>query len=150
MTHIQFFWCLLVVSCGYALAKGGATERLTSVAFLIATILTLICYRASVRPWAAIDWSMLAIDGLLWVALLYIALKSDRYWPLWMASFQSAAILCHFTRIIPNLFGMAYAVSLQIWCYIMLPLLIIGTARHRRRLRISAVDTSWPDRVGAH
>jgi hypothetical protein len=135
MSHILFFWCLLAVSCGYALAKGGVTERLTSVALLLAAALTLVCYRASTRPWAVIDWSMLAIDGILWVALLGIALRSDRYWPLWMAAFQSAAVICHFTRIIPHLFGMAYAVSLQIWCYFMLPLLAVGTARHRMRDR---------------
>ena len=76
------------------------------------------------------------VDLAVFVGFLWVALRSERFWPLWMAGLQLTAILGHVLKAIDvELFARAYAAALVFWAYPMLLVLAIGTWRNQRRTR---------------
>ena len=123
----------LVGSCGAAWKWGGLDERLAALGFMLATIATNLVGQ---NGYGNTETGMLAIDALLFLGLLVIALRSDRFWPLWAAAFQLVATLVHFASMFETgNFAWAYYVALIFWTYPVFIALGAGTwfeARHRR------------------
>ena len=83
----------------------------------------------------------LAIAFLIFVA---IALRANRFWPLWVSAFLGLGVLGHLGRMAgPEVYWWAYAVVLTIWSYPIVALIALGTFLHRRRLALNGVDRSW-------
>ena len=86
------FTALVVSACLPALIWGGWEGRQTCAMFIIAGIAT---GAASISAMIPIGQSatLFSLDVLLAAGLLRIALKTNRYWPLWICSFQALSIL---------------------------------------------------------
>jgi len=64
-----------------------------------------------------------------------VALRSKRFWPLWVAGLQLTTSLGHILKgIDPDLLPRAYGAALQFWSYPILLILAVGTFRTQRRL----------------
>lgn len=138
------FFTVFFVSCGYALWRGGAPERAVAVSFLVAGLATPLLDLPQVQRFYSVALGVLAIDLLLLAALLAIALRADRFWPLLVVSLQAIIIIAHLVKLAdPELIRRAYAMMIALWTYPQLILLVIGTVRHRRRLRRNGTDSSW-------
>jgi hypothetical protein len=128
--------------CGAALWKGGRDERIVSAAFLADVIasLALLQYRTGTQ------WGVFAVDGLFFILLVAVALKSRRYWPIAAAGFQLLAILTHAASTFdPHLGGWAYITAGIIWTDLVTLSLAVGTYnrwRERRQLAAMAADGS--------
>ena len=73
---------------------------------------------------------------LVFAIFTLVALRSDRFWPLWISGLQLTATLGHALKAIEfDLVPIAYAVSLRFWSYPILIILAVGTWRSRQRLR---------------
>ena len=62
------------------------------------------------------------------VAFVVIALRSDRFWPLWVAGLQLTISISHVLKAIqPDLLPIAYGVAERFWSY---PILLYTGARY--------------------
>ncbi len=144
MEHALVFAALLALSVLYALARGGAPERLAALAYLAAYVATLAIALHKHDAFHSMEWGVLSVDLVLAAALLALALRANRYWTLWAASIQIVGIAAHLAKLlVPEILAPAYAVTLIVWSYAAIPLLIGGSLRHRQRLSNGGFDTGW-------
>ncbi len=134
ITHL-FFWGLLIVTCGYALWRGRKYEQLSAIICIAASISSVLFHSSWHQRYAGIEAGDLVIDTLVLVAFTLIALRSDRFWPLWVAGLQLTISMSHlFKAIQPNLMPIAYAAAERFWSYPTLVIIAVGAWRqHRRR-----------------
>jgi len=93
MLRLAFFYAFLVGTTIYALWKGGWPERAVALLFLFAAFATLV-----VRPeylFHDLEKGVLLVDSALFLALLAIALRAERFWPLWMTALQGISVAGH-------------------------------------------------------
>ncbi len=121
-------------SCGVAFRWGGTDERIASLAFIAATFASKLFTESN---YVHTETIVMAIDALLLLALVAVALRSDRFWPMWAAAFQLVGTSVHLASMAETGdFKWAYAVGLIFWTYPVLIALMVGTwleARHRQR-----------------
>lgn len=143
------FLTLLVCFCGYALARGGAPERVGAalqfaafgVGLSLHRSLDALGYRTAILGTATIDVVLLA-------ALVLLAWRSTRYWPLWIAGWQFATVVAHLAKLLnPDMLPLGYAIQAQIWAYPMAITTGIGAWRHRARLAAGRADPAWKGAV---
>lgn len=124
---------VVMASCGVALLWGGLDERLASFGFVLATLASKL---SIVTDYGSTETFLLAIDALLLFALLLLAMRSDRFWPMWAAAFQLVAVTVHLASMTETGdYAWAYAVGLIFWSYPVLIALGLGTwleGRHRK------------------
>ncbi len=142
--HSILYFLLLFTSIPYALARGGAPERLAAFIMLAAAALTILALSASVTVYQNAEIGEFEIDLLAFAGFLGLALCADRYWPLLVTGLQGDAVVIHLGKLAqPDILPLGYAIGLSIWSYPILVTLAIGTFRHRRRLARQGVDPAW-------
>lgn len=117
---------------------GGFDERLAASGFVLATIATNAASNETMaKTFVHTETGVLLIDVLLFFGLLALALRSDRFWPMWAAAFQLVGTMFHFARMFEaGDFAWAYYIALIFWTYPVFIALGLGTwfeGRHRRR-----------------
>lgn len=142
---LPVFLMLMVMTCGYALVRGGAPERVAGGLLIGAFLLGLPVHLAmGAAGYASAIAGAAAIDVALLVALIVLAHRSTRYWPLWVAGWQMAAVIAHLAKMLdPTMQATGYAVQAQIWGYPMVLAVGIGAVRHRLRRRAGDPDPAW-------
>jgi len=142
---LLLFLLLLTLTCGYAAARGGAPERVAAGLLVGAFILGLpLHFVLSVGGYASALIGGAAIDLALLVALIVLAHRSTRYWPLWVAGWQLAAVIAHLAKAVaPEMAAAGYAVQAQVWGYPMVLAVAAGAWRHRARRRAGDPDPAW-------
>ena len=74
------------------------------------------------------------VDIIVFAGFLWVALRSERFWPLWIAGLQLTTILGHVLKAVDvHLFSRAYGAALMFWGYPIVLILAIGTWRGQRR-----------------
>ena len=142
--RIIIFNLILLVSCGYALRKGGPPEWIGAAIFIVAALLTALLVSPMALRFHRVEHGLLAVDVAVLAGFFILSLISERYWPLWMTSLQIIEVGTHLTRLIaPHLIPRAYSEAVTFWGYPMLILLGIATWRHQNRLKTSGADKSW-------
>ena len=131
-----FFWALLLFTCGYALWRGRKYEQLSALVFITASVASVMARSSLQEQYIAVARSDFIIDSLVLIATIAIALRSDRFWPLWVAGLQLTISMSHVLKAIrPDLLPLAYAAAERFWSYPTLIILFVGAWRqHRRRM----------------
>lgn len=134
ISHQDIFRALLVASSGYALWRGRSDERIVALVCLGATFAT----RAAISPisirYSGVEFGLLLIDLVVLASFVLVALRSRRFWPLWVAGLQLTSSLGHLIKAIDfQLLPMAYGAAIALWSYPILIILAIGTWRGQRR-----------------
>jgi hypothetical protein len=131
------YWSLLAITCGYALVRGQGDERIAASVCIAASFLTPIVLSPIAGRYTHIESGELLVDCAVLAAFTLVALRSDRFWPLWLAGLQLTTSLAHFLKAIHlDLMPQAYAAAERFWSYPILIILAVGTWRgHRRRMR---------------
>lgn len=126
--------------CAIAVWRGRDLERLAAGAELATWALTLLVFKSRSE---STQWAVLAIDVALFAVLLWIALRSTRYWPLLAAGFQLLALITHFAHAVDALIsGWAYLTAILIWNY--LTLFAIGYGAITAPRRYAEIDALEP------
>ena len=134
LARVIIFWALLLLSCGYALLRGRKYERLAAIVFLAASLVSFLAHLSFGRGYVAINVGEVAVDCAVLIAIVSIAVVSDRFWPLWVAGLQLVDSLSHILKAITvNLPPWAYAIAERFWSYPILVILFIGAWRQHRR-----------------
>lgn len=141
--NMVVFPTLLIGCCSYALWRGGQPEKIVAIVLTSGCFLTTGAASHS-GGFQSVESGILAVDLICLVGLVAIALRADRFWPLWMAAFQLIGTAGHAVRLVDaTIVPTTYAFMLAIWAYPMIVLLIAGTWRHRKRLARFGFDRSW-------
>ena len=129
------YWLILAVVALYAFVRGQLDERYAAGICVVATVGTLIFSSAFHERFHDVEVGILVVDLLALAGFTWIALRSDRFWPLWVAGLQLTTSLSHFLKMIDSdLIPSAYAVAGRFWVYPIFLIIVIGTWRgHRRR-----------------
>jgi hypothetical protein len=129
MIRTILFHLLLFGSCGYALGKGTRDARIVAATCLIATFASV-----PIAAYGAVELSVVFVDVLVLASFLYVALQSDRFWPLWIAGLHVTTMIGHALMLLSgDMVPIAYAVALRFWAYPELIILGFAVWRHNQR-----------------
>lgn len=141
---------LLMLCWVYALWRGGTPERIGATILVVGSFLTAAAIDDGRGRFQGVEVGVVVIDILCSLAFVALALRADRFWPLWLAALQVGGTAGHAVKFIdPHIIPRAYAFMLAAWAYPMLVLLFAGTWRHRRRLARFGFDKSWSPATAA-
>jgi len=133
------YWMLLTITCGYALTRGRADERFIATVCVIASVVTAFVLSAWRQRYSGIESGELLVDIVTLGAFVFVALRSDRFWPLWVAGLQLTTSMSHLLKAVDvELVPQAYAAAEKFWSYPILLILAIGTWRDVRRRAIAS------------
>lgn len=124
----------LVAICGYALLHGGRPERVGAAINLGGSVVSLLVGLLTPAIWQSAMAGLSAIDLLVALCFLALAIATTRYWPIWAFGFSIAGVTAHLARAIQHSVpAMAYFRSEAVWAYPSLAALAIGTWNAHRR-----------------
>lgn len=132
------FWPLvtfltIIGCCGVALRWGGRDERIAAVGFLLAVVATNVTTDGA---YTHTETGVLVVDVITFFGLLALALRSDRFWPMYAAAFQLVGTTIHFASLSQTGdFSWAYYIALIFWTFPVFIALAAGTwleGRYRR------------------
>ncbi len=132
---------LLLLVAFFAFTKGGRPER--HVAFiLLGLFLANIAYAALIGRWTVyegIPWFRVILDLTGFALILAVALRADRWWPLWVSGVQLLAVLAHLLRAVDaSVPPLVYAVMERWPFWIAIVMTGMGTLSYHRRERIGS------------
>jgi len=144
MVHVYLYWALMAGCCGYALAAGGGPERWVAAIFVVGDALSIAAMSPLAVRYARLETATFAIDLVMALLLLYLALRSRRYWTLWICAFQIVQAASHIAGVMrPEVLRLAYGILISLWAYPMMLVLAVATLRHRIRLARYGEDPAW-------
>lgn len=142
------FWITLLyllVIVAYAMRRGDKPERLVGL-ILFASMVVDRLYHLLVEPsqFVTVDPAHLMIDGSTLAALLWIALRANRGWPLWACAAQNIVMLGHIAKVfeLRDVYR-GYWVMTQVPILVQMAFLAVGTLAHARRVRRIGSYPSW-------
>jgi hypothetical protein len=124
------FWMLLFVVCAFAVLRGRADERIAAGACTLATLTTHFLIGPMRLSYASVEPGLLALDVGMLATFVLLALRSPRFWPLWVAGLQLTMSMGHLLKAIDaRLLPRAYAAALVFWSYPILFIILIACWR---------------------
>lgn len=132
----NLFRILLLLVALYALVRGTRDERQVCVVLVVGVIATTLALHPVAHRYSGLEISVMVIDVAVFAGFLAVALRSERFWPLWVAGLQLTTIIGHVLKVIDvHLFARAYGAALSFWGYPIVLILAVGTWRaHHRRI----------------
>ncbi|HYN45718.1 MAG TPA: hypothetical protein VES64_03410, partial [Allosphingosinicella sp.] len=82
--NMVVFSALLISCTAYALRRGGPPEKVTAILFTLGAYYTVAALSESIPRFRSVEVEVLIVDLFLLVALVALALRADRFWPLWV------------------------------------------------------------------
>lgn len=130
----NFFRILLALVALYAFIRGRSDERQVGLILVVGVIATHLVISPEQHRFGGLETAVMVVDIAVFLGFLWVALKSERFWPLWIAGLQLTTLFGHVLKAIDaGLFSWAYGAALAIWSYPILLLLAVGTWRSDRR-----------------
>ncbi|WP_265569948.1 hypothetical protein [Sphingomicrobium nitratireducens] len=133
----SLFWILLFGIAAYAIVRGDRELRTVSVACVVATVLSHLIrspMNDAYSGYRHVEIGVMAVDVALFALFLVIALRSSRFWPLWVAGLHMVTVISHSVKALRiDLMPSAYAIAAQFWGYPVLIVIAVAAFRHGRR-----------------
>ncbi len=127
MTAPQAIWNgSMVAVAGLAAWRGKWEERTIAFAMVIDSLATNVFQNT--HDWSAPQWADLVIDASYLVLMVWVALKSNRVWPLFAAAFQLIDVAIYLAFVVDGRVGaLAPFFAIEIWSYLILIVVVVGT-----------------------
>ena len=130
------FRILLALVVLYALMRGSRDERHVALICLVGALVTTLVLSPVASRFEGVERPVLLVDLAVLAGFVTVALRSERFWPLWVAGLQLTTIMGHMLKGAESeLLPRAYAAALNFWAYPIILILAIGTWRSHRRAR---------------
>jgi hypothetical protein len=127
---------LLAAVFVYAMWRGGKDERVVAVTCVAGTLATLLAISPLRQRYAGVEEGLFLVDCAVFGGFVLVALRSNRFWPLWVAGLQLTTLLGHMLKgVDQDLLPRAYGAALQFWSYPILFIIAVGTFRSHQRLQ---------------
>jgi hypothetical protein len=144
MTRQALFLAFLLLSSAYAYRRGDEPEKIGAVTLLGGASLTVLVASPLSTRFQDVEAGILVIDISIMGIFLWLAVRSTRFWPIWIASILGAEVIIHVVlAIAPEVVPRAYMHGLAVWGWFAQLALMVATWRHRRRLMRLGVDEPW-------
>jgi hypothetical protein len=128
------YYTILALVCLFALWRGRTDERAAASICILATLASNIVYEPTRSSYAGVEVGVFMVDTLTFVGFTLIALRSERFWPLWLAGLQLTTVFSHLLKAIQlDLMPQAYAAAARFWVYPIFMIIVVGTWRASRR-----------------
>jgi len=125
------YYIFLFTCCGYAIARGARSEYFGAAIMIFGSLSSLAVGKILGTPWTSMEAEIFAIDIVLLLAFIHLALKSDRFWPMWVTAFQLLTVTIHTAVLVaPQITPWAFATGAVFWAYPTLLALAIGSCEH--------------------
>ena len=126
-TILLAFYSALLLCAAYASLNGGRTGKAGSAIFIVASIMTVAAARMN-PSWAGTSLGLFAVDAGCLLALLILALMSNRFGPIWALGFQTVAVATHLATLsIPDVVPKSFQALLSFWAIPILWVMVAGT-----------------------
>ena len=130
------YWLVLTGVAAYAFLRGRGDERAAALICVVATAASVLVNSPLTRRFTGVEMGVLIVDLLALAAFTAIALRTERFWPLWVAGFQLTSTFAHGLKAIHfSLLPQVYAAAERFWVYPIFLAIVIGTWRTHRRLQ---------------
>jgi hypothetical protein len=128
--RVIFFCLLLAGLVALTWWRGRSDERLAAAVCVGGTALTVLVGNKLDIHGSDFDVGAFLVDGIIFIAFLVIALRSERFWPMGVAGLQLTTVSVHLLMILsPDLPGLIFGTALAFWSYPILLLIAIGAWR---------------------
>jgi hypothetical protein len=138
-------FAIFILAGVIAWKRGGPPERFAT-AIIVTWIAADASYHLMFGPsgFDRVDPVHLVLDGAMLGAIVWLALRANRVWPLFAAAAQLMCFSSHIAVMItPEGARRAYWAMSQLPQYIQLTALLAGAAAHARRERLIGPYRSW-------
>jgi hypothetical protein len=135
----------ILAAAFFAVARGGPPERLAA-GIIVGWVISDVSYHLVFGPsgFDSVDPVHLVLDGGELVAIVWLALRANRMWPLWAAAAQLICVTGHVAVFVsPEGMRRAYWAMTQVPPYIQLTALFLGAVWHARRFERIGPYRSW-------
>jgi len=136
---------VVVIASAISYQRGGPPERMAAM-LIAGWVLTDALYHLLFGPsgFDRVDPVHLVLDGGMLGAIVWLALRANRVWPLFAAAAQLMCFSSHIAVMVtPEGARRAYWAMSQLPQYIQLAALLAGAAAHARRERMIGPYRSW-------
>jgi hypothetical protein len=135
----NLFRFLLVLVAAYAFLRGSRDERQVGLVLVTGVVATTLALSPIANRYHGLETTVMLVDIAVFAGFLWVALRSERFWPLWIAGLQLTTIIGHVLKAVDiHLFARAYGAALSFWGYPIVLILAVGTWRGTRRARHGA------------
>ena len=129
----QTYYAILFLVSVYAFLRGRSDERIAVATCILATFATNIVYSPR-GSYVGVELGVLLVDLGALAAFTFLALRSDRFWPLWVAGLQLTTVIAHALKGVQlDLMPQAYAAAARFWVYPIFVIIVVATFRSARR-----------------
>lgn len=115
----------------YAFRKGGWEERLAAMSSVAGSYLSALVANAN-GSFQRFEGPMALVDMGSLCLLIVIAMRSNRFWPLWLAAIQGVSVLGHLAPLIPNMQPATSYNAVALWSYPWWIILAFAVRNHSR------------------
>lgn len=140
----QFLALVILVICAFW--KGGAPERILACTMFMMVVVDQ-GYHAMfgfASDLSAVDLWHMALDTVVLAAMMWVALLSNRFYPLVLAAAQVVAFTAHLVRaLIEPISSLSYYLLYATPSLFQMLFLAIGLIRHTARLREHGPYPDW-------
>jgi uncharacterized membrane protein len=134
----NLFRFMLLLVAVYAFVRGSRDERQVGIVLVTGVVATTLALSPIAHRYNGLEAGVMLVDVAVFAGFLWVALRSDRFWPLWIAGLQLTTIIGHVLKAVDiHLFARAYGAALSFWGYPIVLILAIGTWRGAQRARRS-------------
>ena len=139
MLNPLIYLALLITVSAYAFLRGRAEERYAAAICILATLATRVVISPLANRYSGIELGVFLVDFLTLAGFVAIALRTERFWPLWVAGLQLTTLVAHLLKAIQlDLVPHAYAAAGRFWVYPIFLIIVVGTWRSHRRTHANA------------
>lgn len=130
----QAYFAVLFVVCAYAFLRGRTDERVAAAICILASVASVLFGSPAISAYSRPEAGLLIVDFAALAGFTLVALRSNRFWPLWIAGLQLTTVVAHALKAIDlDLMPQAYAAAARFWVYPIFLIIVIGTWRGSRR-----------------
>lgn len=144
LSRSAFYIGLLIGGCAFAILRGGLPERLVGWLVLATFAADPVLHLLFARTFTQVDPTHLLIDSVRFAGLSAIALRANRFWPIWLSAFQLLALAAHLAKAMAlTIHPVIYGLMQAMWSYGIVIGLIVATRVHQRLTVDGAMRRSW-------
>ena len=133
MLSPSVYYTILFLVCAFAFWRGRSDERIAAATCIAATFATNLVYSPR-GSFSGVEVGVFVVDAATFAAFTFLALRSERFWPLWLAGLQLTTVFSHMLKAVQlDLMPQAYAAAARFWVYPIFLIIVVGTWRSYRR-----------------